>query len=121
MAGDAYRGRWAMRDCNLGGRVVSSGLLVWITPRWVVASTTCMAGPCGRRVEAVADPLIIATYFVGWTMGLLRERLEMVTSSKSLACWVLVGLSSGSWGCCGLCAIVRLVSSAKPTRGEKRE
>ena len=74
MAGDGYLGRWARCDCNLGGRVVSSGLAVWITPRWLVASTTCMGGPCGPRVGAVADPLIMATNVVGWTMRLLRER-----------------------------------------------
>ena len=44
----------------------------------------------------------------------------MVTSSKSLACWVTVGPGSGAWGSCGVCATVRLVSSAKPTRGERR-
>ena len=95
MAGDAYRGRWARCECNLGWRVVSSGLVVWITPRWVVASMTCMGGPCGPRVGAVADPLIMATDFVWWTMSLLRERREMVVSSKSFACWVTVGGASG--------------------------
>ena len=74
MAGDAYLGRWARSDCNLGGRVVSSGSAVWITPRWVVVSTTFMGGPCGPRMGAVADPLIMASNFVGWTMRLLRER-----------------------------------------------
>ena len=74
MAGDAYLGRWDRCDCNLGGRVVSSGLAVWITPRWVVGSTTFMGGPCGSRVGAVADPLIMATDFLGWTIRLLRER-----------------------------------------------
>ena len=44
----------------------------------------------------------------------------MVTSSKSLACWVTVGPGSGAWGSCGVCATVRLVSSVKPTRGERR-
>ena len=43
----------------------------------------------------------------------------MVTSSKSLACWVTVGPGSGAWGSCGVCATVRLVSSAKPTRGDR--
>ena len=38
-------------------------------------------------------------------------------SSKSLACLVTVGQGSGAWGSCGLCATVRLVSSAKPTGG----
>ena len=28
--------------------------------------TTCMGGPCGPRVGGVADPLIMATDFVGW-------------------------------------------------------
>ena len=67
MAGDAYLGRWARGDCNLGGRVVSSGLVVWITPMWVVVSTTGIGGPCGPRVG------IMATDFLGWTMRLLRE------------------------------------------------
>ena len=44
----------------------------------------------------------------------------MVTSSKSLACWVTVGQGSRVWGSCGMCATVRLVSSAKPTKGERR-
>ena len=71
--------------------MASSGLAAWITPRWVVVVTTCMGGPCGPRVGGVADPLIMATDLVGWTMRLLWERWEMVTSSKSLACWVTVG------------------------------
>ena len=54
--------------------MVSLGLVVWITPRWVVASTTCMGAPCGPRVGALADPLIRATNLVGWTMRLLQER-----------------------------------------------
>ena len=74
MVGDAYLGRWARCDCNLGGRVASSGLAAWITPRWVVVVTTCMGGPCGPRVGGVADPLIMATDVVGWTMRLLWER-----------------------------------------------
>ena len=73
MVGDAYLERWARCDCNLGGRVVSSGLAAWITPRWSVVVTTCMGGPCGPRVWAAADPLIMATDFVGWTMRLLQE------------------------------------------------
>ena len=44
----------------------------------------------------------------------------MVTSSKSLACSMTVGPASGMWGSCGVCATMRLVSSAKPTRGEGR-
>ena len=44
----------------------------------------------------------------------------MVTSSKSLACWVTAGLGSGVWGWCEVCATVKLVSSAKTTRGEDR-
>ena len=40
-------------DCNLGGRVASSGLVAWITPTWVVVVTTCMGGPCGPRVGGV--------------------------------------------------------------------
>ena len=44
----------------------------------------------------------------------------MVTSSKSLACWVTVGPGSGVWSSCGVCATVRLVSSAEPTRGERK-
>ena len=44
----------------------------------------------------------------------------MVTSSKSLACWVTVGPLSGAWGSCGVCATVISMSSAKPTRGERR-
>ena len=59
----AYLGRWARCDCNLGGRVASSGLAAWITPRWVVVVTTCMGGPCGPREGGVADPLIMATDF----------------------------------------------------------
>ena len=100
--------------------MVSSGLAAVITPRWVVVVTTCMGGPCGPRVGGAADPLIMATNIVGWTMRLLRERWGMVTCSKSLACCVTVGLGSGVWGSCGVCATVRLVSSAKPTRGEGR-
>ena len=97
--------------------MASSGLAAWITPRWVVVVRTCMGGPCGPRVGGVADPLIMATDVVGWTMRLLWERWE---SSKSLACWVTVGPGSGAWVSCGVCATVRLVSSAKPTRGERR-
>ena len=74
VAGDAFLGSWARCDCRLGGRGVSSGLVVWITPGWVVVSVTCMGGPCGPRVGAVAHPLIMATDFVGRTMSLLRER-----------------------------------------------
>ena len=74
MVGDAYLGRWGRCDCNLGGRVASSGLAAWTTPRPVVVVTTCMGGPCGPRVGGVADPLIMATDFVGWTMRLLWER-----------------------------------------------
>ena len=74
VVGDAYLGRWAMCDCHLGGTVASSGLAASITHRWVVVVTTCMGGPCGPRVGGVADPLIMATDFVGWTMRLLRER-----------------------------------------------
>ena len=74
VARDAYLERWARCDCNFGGRAVSSGLAVRITPRWVVVCTTCMGGPCSPTVGAVADPLIIATDFVGWTMRLFRER-----------------------------------------------
>ena len=65
MAREAYRERWARCDCNFGGRVVSSGFVVWITPNWVVASPTCMGGPCVPRVGAVPDPLIMATNLVG--------------------------------------------------------
>ena len=120
MAGDIYRGRWARCDCNYGGRVLSSGLVFCITPKWVVACTTCMGGPCGPRVGAVADFLIMATDLVGWTMRLLWERYEIVTSSKLLVCCVTVGPWSGVWRSCGVCAPVRLVSSAKPIRGQRR-
>ena len=54
--------------------MASSGLVAWITPRWVVVVTTCMGGPCGPRVGGVADPLIMATDLVVWTRRLLRER-----------------------------------------------
>ena len=54
--------------------MVSSGLAAWITQRWGVVVTTCMGGPCGPRVGDVADPLIMATDFVGWTGRLLRKR-----------------------------------------------
>ena len=74
VVGDAYLGRWARCDCNLGGMVASSGLVAWITPRWVVVVTTCMGGPFGPRVGGVADPLIMVTDLVGWTMRLLWER-----------------------------------------------
>ena len=37
--------------------------------------------------------------------------------SKLLACWVTVAPSSGVWGSCGVCATVRLLSSAKPKQG----
>ena len=43
----------------------------------------------------------------------------MVTSSRSLACWVTVRPGSGAWGSCGVCATVRLVSSAKPLQGRE--
>ena len=102
-----------------GGGVVLSGLVVWITPKWVVASTTCMGSPFGPRVGAMADPSAMATDFVGWTLRLLWDRYEMVTSSKSLACSVTVGPWSGVWGLCGVCATVRLVLSTKPTQGEE--
>ena len=74
MVGDANLGRWARCDCNLWGREVSSEFAAWITPRWVVVVRTCMGGPCGPGVGGVADPLIMATDFVGCTMRLLRER-----------------------------------------------
>ena len=83
MAGDVYCGSWARCDCNLGGRVVSSGVVVWITPKWVVPCKTCLGGPCGPKMGAVADPLIMAADLVGWKMRLLWGRYEMVTSSKS--------------------------------------
>ena len=74
MVGNAYLGRRVRCDCNLEGRVVSSGLAAWITPRWVVVVTTCLGGPCGPSVGGPADPLIMATDFVGWTKRLLRKR-----------------------------------------------
>ena len=54
--------------------MASSGLAAWITPRWVVAVTTCVGGPFCPRVGGVAGPLIMATDFVGWTMRLLWEK-----------------------------------------------
>ena len=54
--------------------MASSALAAWITPTWVVVVTTCMGGHFGSRVGGVADPLIRATDFVGWTMRLLSER-----------------------------------------------
>ena len=54
--------------------MASSGLAAWITPRWVVVVTTCMRGPFGPKVGGVADPLIMATDFVGLTMRLSWER-----------------------------------------------
>ena len=36
--------------------------------------TTFMGGPCGPRVGAVGDPLIMVTGLVGWTMRLFWER-----------------------------------------------
>ena len=51
--------------------MVSPALVVWIIPKSVVASTTFMGGPCGPSVGAVADPLIMATDFVGRAMRLL--------------------------------------------------
>ena len=74
MVGDAYLGRWARCDSNFGARVASSGLVAWITRRWVVVVTTCMGGACGPRVGDGADPLIMATDLLGWTMRLLRQR-----------------------------------------------
>ena len=74
MVGVAYLGRWARCDSNFGERVASSGLVAWITLRWVVVVTTCMGGPCGPRLGGVVDPLIMATDVVGCTMRLLRER-----------------------------------------------
>ena len=44
----------------------------------------------------------------------------MVTSSKLLACWVTVGPGSGVWGSCGVCATVRLVSSANAHQGGEK-
>ena len=79
-----------------------------------------MGGLPGPRVGAVADPLIMATDLVGWLMWLFWERWEMVTTSKSLACWMTVGPSYGVWGSCGVCATVRLVLSAKPTRRNRK-
>ena len=75
---------------------------VWITSKWVVPSTMFMRGHYGPSQGAVAAPLIIATDLVGMRMTLLREKKETVTSSKSSACWVTVGLSSGVWGLCGI-------------------
>ena len=89
-------------------------------PKLVVACMTCNGGPCRPRVGAVADALIMATDLVGWSTRLLWDRYEMVKSKKSLACWVTVGPLSGVWGSCRLCATVRLVSSTKPSRGERR-
>ena len=43
----------------------------------------------------------------------------MVTSSKWLASRVTVGLFV-VWGWCGVCGTARSVSSAKPTRGERK-
>ena len=40
-------------------------------------------------------------------------------SSKSLACWVTVGPSSGVWGSCGVRATVRMVLSATPTTRQR--
>ena len=74
MVEDAYLGRGARCDCNLGWRVTSSGLAAGITPRWVVVVTICMGGRFGPRVGGVADPLIMATDVVGWTMRFLWER-----------------------------------------------
>ena len=54
--------------------MASSGLAAWITPRWVVVVTTGMGSPFRPRVGGVADPLIVATDFVGWTMRLLWGR-----------------------------------------------
>ena len=54
-----------------------------------------MGGPCASRLGAVLATLIMATDLVQWTMTLLWERYEMVTSSKSTACWVTSGPSSG--------------------------
>ena len=68
MVRDAYLGRWARFDSNLGGRVASSGLPAWTTPRWVVVVTTCMGGLFGPRVGGLADTLIMATDFVGRTI-----------------------------------------------------
>ena len=53
--------------------MVSSGLAAWSTPRWVVVVTTFMGGPCGPGAGGVADPLIMATDVVEWTMKLLWE------------------------------------------------
>ena len=54
--------------------MASSGLAAWITPRWVVVVTTYMGGPFGPRVGDDADPLIMATDVLGWTLRLLWER-----------------------------------------------
>ena len=59
---------------TLGGRVVSSALVVWITPKWVLASTKRMGAPCGPRIGAAADLLIMANDLVGRTMRLLSGR-----------------------------------------------
>ena len=72
VAGDAYPGRWARCDCNFPGRVVSFGLGVWITHRWVVASTTCMRGHLWPQGSDCGRPLDHGHR--GSTMRLLRGR-----------------------------------------------
>ena len=74
VAGFAYRGKWAGCDYNLGRRVASSESAVWITPEWLVASTTFMGGHFGQRMWAVAAPLIMDTDLVWWTMRLFWKR-----------------------------------------------
>ena len=68
----------------------------------------------------VAAPLIKVTDFVGWTTRLFWARYMTFTVSKSSVCWLMVGGALGAWGSCGACATVRLVSSAKSTKGERR-
>ena len=57
MARDVYRGRWARCDCNLGGRVVSSGSVVWITTKSVVRSWGALVAPGWQPWHILASGL----------------------------------------------------------------
>ena len=74
MVGDAYLGRWARCDCNLGGEGGVLRVCGLDYPQVGGGRHDLHGGPCGPRVGGVADPLIMATDFVGWTMRLLWER-----------------------------------------------
>ena len=84
MAADACQGRWARCESKFVRRVLSSGFVVLLTPRWVVGSKTFIGAPLGPGRGAVADPLIMATDMVGWTMRLYGRGRRW---SCAVSCW----------------------------------